>query len=200
MLKVFPILAGAAFTVGTCLAMGSLLLRRLRVSLYRQEALLLGFLCGSACCSLAVFVLSALQLARRNVFLAGGAAVMIWAWRQARQQPPRKWLPNLPRSAKFLFWPLLTAFGCVYFFNALAPEASPDGAGYHLGNVFRMWEHHGFVWTYHSLYSYLSEGLELLFLVAFSIGRYSATSLVHFTFLMSLPLLMAAYGRRFGFP
>jgi hypothetical protein len=200
MLKVFPIVAGAAFTVGTCIAAGSLLLRRMRISLYRQEALLLSFLCGSACCSLAVFVLSLLQLARRNVFLVGGAAVMIWAWRRAWPQLPRKSLPSLPRAWNLLFCSLLTAFGLVYFFNALAPEASPDGGGYHLGNVLRMWEHHGFVWSYHSLYSYLSQGVEMLFLVAFSIGLYSAASLVHFTFLMSLPLLIAAYGRRFGFP
>jgi hypothetical protein len=200
MLKVFPIVAGAAFTIGSCIAAGSLLLRRMRVSLYRQEAILLSFLCGAACCSLAVFVLSLVQLARRDVFVAGGLAVMMWAWRRARLQPPRKSLPILPRAWNLLFWSILTAFSFVYFFNALAPEASPDGAGYHLGNVFRMWAHHGFVWSYHSLYSYLSQGLEMLFLVAFSMGRHSAASLVHFTFLVSLPLLIAAYGRRFGFP
>src|SRR5205807_7772107 len=53
---------------------------------------------------------------------------------------------------------------------------------------------------YHSLYSYLSQGAEMLFLVAFSLERHSGASLVHFAFLCTLPLLMVCYGRRFGYP
>ena len=83
--------------------------------------------------------------------------------------------------------------------NALAPEISPDGSGYHLGNVARMWRNHGFVWDYHSMYSYFSQGIEMLFLVAFSFGRHSSAALVHFAFLCTLPLLMVCWGRRFGY-
>src|SRR6059058_1989054 len=63
----------------------------------------------------------------------------------------------------------------------------------------RMWRHHGFVWDYHALYAYLSQGMEMLFLVAFAFGGHSAAAMVHFAFLTSLPLLMVCYGRRFGF-
>jgi hypothetical protein len=88
----------------------------------------------------------------------------------------------------------------IYFVNALAPETSPDGSGYHLGNVARMWRNHGFVWDYHSMYSYLSQGLEMLFLVAYSFGRHSSAALVHFAFQLTLALLIVCYGRRYGFP
>ena len=76
---------------------------------------------------------------------------------------------------------------------------SPDGTGYHLGNVVRMWRSHGFDWDYHSMYSYFSQGTEMLFLMAFSFGRHAAAALVHFTYLCTLPLLMVCWGRRFGF-
>ena len=44
-----------------------------------------------------------------------------------------------------------------------------------------MWRNHGFAWDYHSMYSYLSQGTEMLFLMAFAFGRHSAAALVHFT-------------------
>ena len=62
-----------------------------------------------------------------------------------------------------------------------------------------MWRNHGFAWDYHSMYAYLSQGTEMLFLVAFTFGRHSAAALVHFTYLCTLPLLMVCWGRRFGF-
>jgi hypothetical protein len=97
------------------------------------------------------------------------------------------------------FFLIFGAFFIYYFFNALAPEISPDGSGYHLGNVVRIWRNHGFDWNYHSLYSYFSQGSEMLFLVAFCFGRHPAAALVHFTWLCTLPLLMVCWGRRFGF-
>ena len=73
-------------------------------------------------------------------------------------------------------------------------------AGYHLGNVVRMWRNHGFAWDYPSMYAYFSQGAEMLFLVAFTFGRHPAAALVHFTWLCTLPLLMVCWGRRFGYP
>ena len=98
------------------------------------------------------------------------------------------------------FFLIFSAFFIYYFFNALAPEISPDGTGYHLGNVARMWRNHGFAWDYPSMYAYFSQGAEMLFLVAFTFGRHSAAALVHFTWLCTLPLLMVCWGRRFGYP
>jgi hypothetical protein len=50
-----------------------------------------------------------------------------------------------------------------------------------------------------NMYASLSQGIEMLFLMAFSISRHSAAALVHFWFLLALPLLLLCYGTRFGF-
>jgi hypothetical protein len=199
MSQVLFILFGAGFTVAVSGASGSLLLRRLRVSLYREEAVLFGFLGGAALLSLLAFLLSVLHQARPAVFAVVGAAILGAALYERRTRPERKALPPLPRRWKFLFAAVFAVFFFVYFVNAMAPEISPDGSGYHLGNVVRIARRYGFVWDYHSMYSYLSQGMEMLFLVAFSFGRHSAAALVHFAFQAVLPLLIVCYGRRFGF-
>ncbi|HUE03423.1 MAG TPA: hypothetical protein VMR62_27925, partial [Bryobacteraceae bacterium] len=95
---------------------------------------------------------------------------------------------------------VFAAFFACYFLNALAPEISPDGSSYHLGNVARLWRHQGLAWEFHSIYSSLSQGMEMLFLVAFCIGRHPAAAMVHMAFQAALPLFILCYGRRFGFP
>ncbi|PWU04367.1 MAG: hypothetical protein C5B51_16960 [Terriglobia bacterium] len=200
MLQVVSILFGAAFTIGVSLALGLLLIHRLRLALHREEALLLGFVCGAALLSLAAFLLAVIHQARTAVFVLGGLVAIAAAIYESRREPVRKALPAAPRLWKGFFFLIFAAFFFVYFFNALAPETSPDGSGYHLGNVARMRVQHGFDWDYHSMYSYLSQGMEMLFLVAFSFGRHSAATLVHFAFQAALPLFIACYGMRFGFP
>ena len=194
---VIPILFGAAFTVASATAAGTLLLRRLRVTLARGEATLLAFVCGSACISMAVFLLCLVHAARPAVLLGGGAAAICWALRGKTRRKP---LPAIPRMWFALFLLIFIPFFVMYFFNALAPEISPDGSGYHLGNVLRMWHRGGFDWGNRTLYAELSQGMEMLFLVAFTFGRHSAAALVHFAFLTALPLLILCYGRRFGYP
>jgi hypothetical protein len=191
-------LAGAAFTVGVCWALGALLLRQLRLDFHRLEAALFAFVSGSACLSTAVFVLCLIHQARAAVFLPGGGAAIAgaaWKCRGARAS-----LPEVPRNWLVVFTVVFAVFFTCYFAHALAPEISPDGSGYHLGNVARYWRHQGFDWSYHSIYSSLSQGMEMLFLVAFSIGRHSAAALVHMAFQTALPLLILCFGRRFGFP
>jgi hypothetical protein len=198
--EVAYILFGAVFTVAVAIGLGSLLLRRLRVPLFREEAVLFAFVSGAAVLSLATFLLCILQLAFKGVFLVGGIAVFAG---HAFARPEKT---DQPRQAKacatwnFLFLVILAVFFILYFFNALAPEISPDGAGYHLANVARFWRHHGFVWDYHTMYAHFPQGVEMLFLVAFVFGHFSAAALVHLAFLLSLPLLIACYGRRYGFP
>ena len=46
----------------------------------------------------------------------------------------------------------------------------------------RYWRLHGFAWDHLTLYSALSQGMEMLFLVAFTFGRHSAAALVHMAF------------------
>lgn len=200
MLHVLAILFGAVFTVGVSGAAGSLLLRRLRMSLYREEAVLFGFLAGASLVSLAVFFLCLIGRAQWPVFLAGGVGLIGWALRGG--SPVRPSLRNTAAYDKLniLFYLIFTTLLLIYFINSMAPEVSPDGSGYHLGNVARMWRQNGFVWDYRSMYSYLSQGLEMLFLVAFSFGKHSSAALVHFAFLITLSLLIICYGRRFGHP
>jgi hypothetical protein len=199
-MPVVSAICGAAFTVGVCLALGSLLLRRLRLDFHRLEATLFAFVSGSACLSLATFVLCLVHQARLAVFLISGGGVLGWAVWRARRDRRRPSLPDVPRAWWIMFAAVFAAFFACYFLNALAPEISPDGSSYHLGNVARYWRHRGFDWDFHSIYSSLSQGMEMLFLVAFSIGRHPAAAMVHMAFQATLPLLVLCYGRRFGFP
>ncbi len=88
----------------------------------------------------------------------------------------------------------------LYLSNAMAPEASPDGAGYHLGLVARYLREHGFVRITDNLYAAMPAGVEMLFLFAFAFGRHSAAAMVHFAFLVALAWQVFSYGRRSGFP
>jgi hypothetical protein len=200
MRDVANILFGAAFTVAVSVALGALLLARLRLALYRWEAALFQFVAGAGCLSFLTALLCTLHIARKGVFQWGGLIAIFLALRQAKRAPTRKSLPAVPLTWMAAFFLVFSIFFIYYFFNALAPEVSPDGAGYHLGNVVRMWRHHGFDWDYPSMYAYLSQGTEMLFLVAFCFGRHSAAALVHFAYFCTLPLLMVCWGRRFGYP
>jgi hypothetical protein len=198
MRELADILFGAAFTVTVSAALGSMLLSRLRVTLCRVEASVFAFLAGAGCLSFVTTLLCLAHQARRGFFLWGGLAAIAGALWMQRSVPRRKSLPAISLNWLVPFYLVLAIFFIYYFVNALAPEVSPDGSGYHLGNVVRMWRNHGFDWEYRSMYSYFSQGTEMLFLVAFSFGRHSAAALVHFAFLCALPLLMVCFGQRFG--
>jgi hypothetical protein len=88
----------------------------------------------------------------------------------------------------------------LYLANAMAPEVSPDGAGYHLGLASRYLREHGFVRITDNLYAAMPGGVEMLFLFAFAFGKHSAAALVHFTFLVALVWQVFSYARRRGFP
>src|ERR1022692_4024887 len=199
MREVANILFGAAFTVAVSVALGALLLARLRLTLYRWEAALFQFVAGAGCLSFLTAMLCTMHIARKGVFQWGGLVAIALALRTAKRAPRRQSLPAVPLTWMTAFFLIFSALFIYYFFNALAPETSPDGSGYHLGNVARMWHQHGFVWDYPSMYAYLSQGTEMLFLVAFAFGRHSAAALVHFTYLCTLPLLIVCWGRRFGY-
>src|SRR5689334_13903261 len=197
--EVLSILSGAVFTVAVAIGLGSLMVRGLGLRFCRVEATLFEFVAGAGMLSFLVTLLAAVHQARRGAFIAVGLAAIAGASWNARVRPlGRRTLPAVSLSWLVPFFVMVGALSIYYFFNALAPEVSPDGSGYHLGNVVRMWRNHGFDWEFRSMYAYLSQGAEMLFLVAFSIGRHSAAALVHFSFLLALPLLMVCYGRRFG--
>jgi hypothetical protein len=183
--------------VAVCLAAGLLLIRALRLQFDRMEQVLFGFVAGAACVSTVLCGLCAAHLVGRGTILGLGLAVIAAGLR---------WMPlsavcrkALPKS-KWLYFAVIGSLFLLYFFTALAPEVSPDGSGYHLGNVRRIAESGGFVWDYHSIYSAFPQGLEMLFLVAYLFGGMPAAAMVHLAFLCALAGLLVAYGRRFGFP
>lgn len=205
-----PIL-GALVTVLAAIAFGLLAFDKLGLALRGLERYALAFVTGSACLSLATMLLASLHLARKGVFFTLVAVLVILAWRlksraaradayraptaRERCRPPTP----APRWLVGLCLALTIPFAVRYLVYAWAPEVSPDGSTYHLGNVFRFWAHNGFT-PIRDLYGAMPEGLEMLFLMAFSIGRHSAAALVHLSFLICLPLLIVSYSLRFGFP
>ena len=139
-------------------------------------------------------------MARKGVFLVCGTALLALAWRRGAHRFSPDCLPPLDPFWRKFFLFLFTAFGILYLANSMAPEISPDGSAYHLGLVARYVREHGFHRITTNMYANLSQGVEMLFVVAFSIGRHSAAAMVHFAFLLALPLLIVAYGLRSGFP
>jgi hypothetical protein len=83
-------------------------------------------------------------------------------------------------------WIPIAAYFVWYLCHAWAPEASPDGAGYHLGLVIRYLHAHGFVRITDNMYAAMPGGVEMLFLFAYPIGGGSAAALVHLAVLLAL--------------
>ncbi len=200
MIQVAQILFAAAFTAVVSLLFGRLLLKLLRIELYRSEELFLGFVLGSAGLSTLVFLLSIVHLAYSWVFFAAGCVIIVVAyWQQTIHFTPRRFDP-LPRLWKLLFAVLYCGFGFWYLLAALQPEASPDGNLYHVAlPALYLREHHIPAITTNML-ACLSEGVEMLYLFAFSFGRHSATAMVHLLFSLAAPLGILSYARRIGFP
>ncbi len=200
MRTVLAVLFGAALTVATAWCLGTIVLRRLSLALYRVEERLFAFMLGSACLSAIMFALAALKLVRRGVLLALAILAISYAFYSGAQRPKGHEFPALQRRWKWVFIAVFSFFTVLYFFNALAPEVSPDGMAYHLGEVAKYARAHGFVRITTNLYGNLSQGMELLFLHAFMFGKHSAAALVHYAFLLCLTFLVLSYGRRLGYP
>lgn len=200
MRSVLAILFGAFLTISTAWALGAILLRKLSLVLYRAEERLFAFMLGSACLSAIMFVLAAFKIVHRGVLLALAAAAIGYAFYSGAHRASLKPFPPIPRLWKCVFTAAFTAFTVLYFFNALAPETSPDGMAYHLGEVAKYYRAHGFVRITTNLYGNLSQGMELLFFHAFTFGKHSAAALVHYAFLLCLTFLILSYGRRLGHP
>lgn len=229
MIAVLKAILGAALTAWACYAAGSFLIGRLKLKLERAERFPLAFVLGAACMHLAVFAVLALHLAYWPVLVLlllgaivlarlntndGGTGFSLWARPGHRLKPVLPSCPSrLDRLVKegyfghhwawlrrLLCAVLFGAFSILYFFDALAPEGSPDGSSYHLAFVARYLRAHGFDRITTSMYAALSQGIEMLFVPAFAIGKHSAAALLHFVFLIALALAIFAYGRRIGKP
>jgi len=200
MRQVIGVLLGMLLSGGTSLLLGAILFRKISAKLERTEYFSLAFVAGSACFSQIVFLFCSIGLARRSVFIAVGLLAVIATAVVNRTPVVRPVFPPMHLRWKWLFGVLFVSFGIVYLVNAMAPEMSPDGSAYHLPFVARYLRTRGFERITGNLYASLSQGIELLFLPAFSVGRHSAAAMVHFLFLLDLPLMMICYGRRYGFP
>jgi hypothetical protein len=200
MQEVTGILAGALLSGAASLCIGLVLFRRLAIRLERIEHFALAFVTGSACFSQIIFLLSSIHLARKALFIALALCAAAGAFGVRGSIPAPGGLKPLPRRWKWFCLALFASFGVVYLVNAMAPEMSPDGAAYHLPFVDRYLRAHGFEKIASDFYSSLSQGIELLLMPAVSLGGHSSAALLHFLFLIDLPLMMICYGRRFGFP
>ena len=194
------ILASAIFTAVTAQSLGLLLLHYLRPRISRQEQYLYSFAAGAGLLSLLVFFIAAAHVVWTATFvvvgvLSIGACVYFRAY-----APFEEKLAPLPWLYQGLLAATLFPFALLYFSHALAPEASPDGSAYHLGLVQTYLDQHGFGRITTDMYANLPLGMEMLYLFAFSLGRHSSAALVHFCFLLALPALLVAIGKRFEFP
>lgn len=200
MKQVVYILVATALTYACSYALGSLLLRTLSVKMRRGEERFLSFIAGSGLLSTIVFLLTAAQVAYKGVFLAASAVIIAAGfWRRAYL--PVEAMEELePLRWRIAFWILFLGFGWFYVGNALAPECSPDGVAYHVALPAHYLRDHGFRPITTNMYANLSQGIEMLFEYAFSIGKHSAAAMVHFLFLLTLPFGLRAYGRRIGRP
>jgi hypothetical protein len=199
-LTVLAILFGWLFTVTTAWSLGTLLLRKLKLRFYGWEERLFAFVIGAALLSAIVFVLCAVHLAWKALFLVVGLSIILYALRSGAYRPAGDSFPPLPERGRWMFLAIFSAFTFLYFLTALAPESSPDGMAYHLGVVAKYQRTHGFPRITTDIYASLSEGIELLFLWAFEYGRHSAAALVHFAFLIALTFMILSYARRIGRP
>jgi hypothetical protein len=193
------IVFGAAFTSAVAWSIGRFLFSRLRITLRRVEHELLAGITGAAILSLVVFLLCATHLAIVPVFWVIGLAAIAMNWKFGAASEPGNTDP-LPGWWQWLFTMPVVYYAVVYLSNSVAPENSPDGESYHLGFVYRYFRQHGFERLTTNMYGNLSQGMEMLFLFAFSFGRHAAAATVHCCFLFALPLMLLSYGKRIGHP
>ena len=182
------ILAGALLTITSCYATGRLVFKA--AGLPGESTI--QFTTGAAVLSLAIFAMCALHLISTAALVTValclcGASFSL----RGASAPPYYPKPNL-------YWIPFAVFGTFYFINALAPEISADGAFYHLAFPARYLQHGGFFAVTTNFYGNLSQGLEMLFLMAFSIGKHSAGALTHFAFLLILAAAIIAYAKQIG--
>jgi len=203
--KLASVLFGGLFTVLTAALLGRILLARLsRVAerLTRAEGWIFSLAVGAAALSMAVFALCAAGLVYDATFWLAGLAVLL-GWRRWGRWPASQadmesqdlsWLWRIFVLASAAF------YAVVYVPHVLAPETRADAVGYHLGLISRYYRSHGFVPITTNVYAFLSQGVEMLYLFAFALGRDSAAKIVHFGFLVATVGGLLTFSWRYQIP
>jgi hypothetical protein len=146
---------------------------------------------GAVIESLVIFGLLAAGIAQPPVFYALGAlglAPLIWLCPRLRFPMPG----GLPAV-------IIAVYGVLYLIHTLAPEVQPDAMSYHLAEVTEYAKLGRFP-NRVGFFEMLPQGMEMLFLFAFVIGKQSAAKLVEFGFLLATVPLLIELGRRMRLP
>ncbi len=196
---VYVLLAGGLL-YASAYALGAMLLRAWSIRLVRPAERFIAFAAGSALLSTLIFLLTAAGLARKGVFLGLTVPLIACAAWRGLYRPQGDDPPRAALIWRAGFWVLFALFTFYYLGNALAPESSPDGVGYHAGLPARYLREHRFPHITTNMYANLTAGVEMLFEYAISIGRFSAASFTHYLFLVALTFGIAGYGREIGRP
>jgi hypothetical protein len=177
------IIAGGVTPLAVAYSLGRLIFRD------TPDVLALG--AGAVIESLIIFGLLAAGIATPFMFvLLGGAGLLPLLRLRPRLNAP---MPHGPVLLVF------GVYGVFYLAHALAPEIQPDASSYHLGLVSEYARTGGFPDRV-GFFEMLPQGMEMLFLFAFTIGKHSAAKLVHFGFLLATVPLMLELGRRVKLP
>jgi hypothetical protein len=198
MSAVLAAVAGAMFTAFSCQALGLCIVRKLTMPLSRLEEYLFAFFAGSAVFSLLMFAVLVAHAGYTPVIvMVGVACIALWLFRFRTGQCYIAAPGRLPKLWFAFALILCFRFTLLYVSRAIGPEYSSDGTTYHLAVVAEYLRKAHFPLITTNFYASLPEGLEMLFLAAFSIGRHSAAALVHLLFLFALSVALVLFGLRF---
>ena len=192
-MELAKVLCGGGFTILVCYSLGRLCLWRIRAP--RAMALP----AGAALFSLCVYALLLAGRADPAPLAALGAAALLplLLLRGQKRKPEMRKREPLDKATRLLAGGVFAAYGVLYLVHALAPELQPDALYYHLGLV-NEYARLGAFPNRIDFYGVLPQGMEMLYLFAFTFGGHSAAKLAHFAFLAATPPVMVAIGRRLG--
>ena len=183
------VLLGGALPLASSYGLGILLLRKTPV----PRVMALGV--GAAVLSLAVFFLLVARIAgppALGAVLLPGLISLCWVRRPPFAEPAAE---SASRVSCWISGAVIGAYSVLYLIHALAPEVQPDAYTYHLGLVAEYLRLGAFPRRV-GFFEVMPQGLEMLFVPAFAIGKHSAAKLVHFAFLAATVPLVVLIGRR----
>jgi 4-amino-4-deoxy-L-arabinose transferase-like glycosyltransferase len=183
-LILLSIFIGAALTLAAAYGFGVAVLRRIPA----PPEIVLGV--GASIASILIFLALLFHIGYWPLYLTMGlAGIGALVWIRAKPLDPIA----VPRAGMALF----AASGIFYLVNALAPEILPDGLTYHLGLPNEYTRLGGFSPRI-EFFRILPQGMEMLFTMAFALGRHSAAKLVEFAFFLAGAPLLLRIGKRLG--